>query len=103
MRTRVICLTAFFLIGFVVFSSGHAQDEVENMLINGGFEDGVATPWGTYGGATIEVVDKLVGAVVDEDPIEGNYCLHVVVDTAAANFWETGLNQGGLVFEAGKI
>ncbi len=102
MRTRVIRLTAFFLIGFVVLSPSHAQDEVENILINGGFEDGEVTPWGTYGGATTEVVDKLVGAAVDEDPIEGNYCLHVTVPAAAANFWETGLNQGGLVFEAGK-
>ncbi|MHC4560761.1 MAG: carbohydrate binding domain-containing protein, partial [Planctomycetota bacterium] len=102
MRTRVIRLTALFLIGFVVFSTSHAQ-EVENILINGGFEDGVATPWGTYGGATTEVVDRLDGAAVDEDPIEGNYCLHVTVGAAAANFWETGLNQGGLLFEAGKI
>ena len=102
MRTRVIHVTAFFLIGFLVFSPGQAQ-EVENILINGGFEDGVADPWGTYGGATVEVVDKLVGAAIDEDPIEGNYCLHVTVPAAAANFWETGLNQGGLVFEAGKI
>ena len=103
MRTRVIRLTAIFLIGFVVFNTGHAQDEVENILVNGGFEDGVAEPWGTYGGATTEVVDRLQGAAVDEDPIEGNYCLHVTVGEAAANFWETGLNQGGLVFEAGKI
>ena len=103
MRTRVIRLTAIFLIGFVVFSTGQAQDEVENILINGGFEDGVPEPWGTYGGATIEVVDKLDGAAVDEDPIEGNYCLHVTVGAAAANFWETGLNQTGLLFEADKI
>jgi len=103
MRTQLIRLTAIFLIGFVVLSPGQAQDEVENILINGNFEGGVAEPWGTYGGATTEVVDKLEGAAVDEDPIEGNYCLHVVVPAAAANFWETGLNQGGLVFEAGKI
>ena len=103
MRTRVIWLAAFFLIGFIVLGQSHAQDEVENILVNGSFEDGVADPWGTYGGATTEVVDKLSGAVVDEDPIEGNYCLHVTVPAAAANFWETGLNQGGLVFEAGKV
>ncbi len=103
MRTRAIHLTAFFLIGFIVFSSSHAQDEVENILINGGFEDGVADPWGTYGGATLEVVDRLDGAAVDEDPIEGNFCLHVTVPAAGENFWNVGLNQGGLVFEAGKI
>jgi hypothetical protein len=103
MRTRLIQLMAFFLIGFIVFSTSQAQDEVVNILINGDFEGGVADPWGTYGGATLEVVDKLEGAAVDEDPIEGNYCLHVTIPAAAANFWETGLNQGGLVFEAGKI
>ncbi|MCP4263742.1 MAG: hypothetical protein GY774_40475 [Planctomycetes bacterium] len=103
MRTRVIWLTAFFLTGFIVFSSSHAQDEVENILINGGFESGVADPWGTYGGATLEVVDRLDGAAVDEDPIEGNFCLHVTVPAAGENFWNVGLNQGGLVFEAGKI
>jgi hypothetical protein len=49
------------------------------------------------------VVDKLDGAAVAEDPIEGNYCLHVVVPAAGANFWEVGVNQAGLVFEEGKI
>jgi hypothetical protein len=102
MRTRVVRLTAVLLIGFIVLGPSHAQ-EVENILINGGFEDGVMPPWGTYGGATAEVVDKLEGAAVDEDPIEGNYCLHVVVPAAGANFWEVGVNQGGLVFENGKI
>ncbi len=102
MRTRVIRLTAFFLIGFIVLNPSHGQD-VENILVNGGFEGGEVTPWGTYGGASVEVVDKLEGAAVAEGPIEGNYCLHVVVPQAAANFWETGFNQGGLVFEAGKI
>ncbi|MBW1863420.1 MAG: carbohydrate binding domain-containing protein, partial [Deltaproteobacteria bacterium] len=101
MRNRVVWLTAFFLIGFIVFGPSHAQ-EVVNLLVNGGFEDGVAAPWGTYGGATIEVVDRLDGAAVDEDPIEGNFCLHVVVPAAGANYWDIGLNQGGLVFEAGK-
>jgi len=103
MRTRVIWLAAFFCIGFILSGPSNAQDEVENILVNGDFESGVSDPWGTYGGATVEVVDKLDGAAVDEDPIEGNYCLHIVVPAAAANFWETGFNQGGLVFEAGKI
>jgi hypothetical protein len=102
MRTRLIRLTAIFLIGFVAFSTGHAQ-EAENILINGGFEDGVAQPWGTWGGVSIEVVDRLEGAAVAEDPIEGNYCLHVTVPAAAANYWDAGFNQAGLVFEADKI
>ena len=102
MRTRVVWLTAFLLIGFIVFAPSRAQDEVENILANGGFEDGVPAPWGTYGGVTTEVVDKLEGAAVDEDPIEGNFCLHVVVPAAGANFWDSGLQHAGHVFEAGK-
>ena len=102
MRTRLISLTAFFLIGFVVFSPSHAQ-EVENLLINGGFEDGVADPWTTYGGVTTEVVQELVGAAVDEGPIEGNFCLHIVVPAAGANFWDSGLqHRGHNIFEQGK-
>jgi hypothetical protein len=95
-------ISVVLVIGFVGLRSSHAQ-EVENILVNGGFEDGVMTPWGTYGGATAEVVDELAGAWVPEDPIEGDYCLHVVVPAAGGNYWEIGLNQGGLVFEAGKI
>jgi len=102
MRTRVVWLTAFFLIGFIVFGPSRAQDEVENILANGGFEDGVTAPWGTYGGVTTEVVEELVGAAVDEDPIEGNFCLHVVVAAAGANFWDSGLQHAGHVFENGK-
>jgi hypothetical protein len=102
MCRRTIWLVVALLIGFMALSPGHAQDEIENILVNGGFEDGVETPWGTYGGASTEVVDKLEGAAVDEDPIEGNFCLHIVVPAAGANFWEIGLNQTGLVFEAGK-
>ena len=70
MRNRVVWLTAVLLIGFIGFSPGHAQ-EVENLLANGGFEDGEVTPWGTYGGVTSEVVQVLAGAAVPEDPIEG--------------------------------
>ncbi|MFZ2146404.1 MAG: LamG-like jellyroll fold domain-containing protein [Sedimentisphaerales bacterium] len=65
-----------------------------NILANGGFEDGVADPWSTYGSVTTEVVT--------DDPAEGNYCLHVVVPAAGANFWDAGLQHAGHVFEAGK-
>ncbi len=65
-----------------------------NILANGGFEDGVAEPWSTYGDATAEVVQ--------DDPIEGSSCLHVVVGSAGANFWDSGLQHDGHVFEAGK-
>jgi len=84
MKTRVVWLTAVLLIGFIGFSPGHAQ-EVENLLVNGGFESGAIDPWITYGGVTTEVVDSLEGAVVPEDPIEGKYCLHLDVTTLGAN------------------
>jgi len=102
MRTRLIHLTALFLIGFVVFSPSPAQ-EVENLLVNGGFEDGVMEPWTTYGGATTEVVQELVGAAVSEDPIEGNYCLHIDITALGEFFYSIGLqHRGHDIFEEGK-
>jgi len=73
-----------------------------NLLVNGGFEDGVLEPWATYGNVTTEVVQELVGAVVPDAPIEGKNCLHVVVPAAGANFWDAGLQHPGHVFKAGK-
>ena len=74
----------------------------DNILANGGFEDGIADPWNTYGDATLEVVQELVGAAVPEAPVEGSSCLHVTVGSAGANFWDAGLQHGGHVFEVGK-
>ncbi len=68
--------------------------EPENILANGGFEDGVADPWTTYGDASLEVVQG--------DSVEGDYSLHVTVGSAGANFWDAGLQNAGHVFEAGK-
>jgi len=79
-----------------------ATGEVVNILANGGFEDGVAEPWSTYGDATLEVVQELAGAAVPEAPVEGGSCLHVVVSSAGENFWDAGLQHAGHVFEAGK-
>jgi len=101
MRNRIIWLTAVLLIGFIGFSPGHAQ-EVENILDNGGFEDGDVSPWGTYGAVTSEVVQVLAGAAVPEGPIEGRYCLHIEVAEAGVNFWDSGLQHSGHVFEEGK-
>jgi len=101
MRTRLVLLTAVLLIGFVGFSPSHAQ-EVENLLANGGFENGVVEPWGTWGNVTTEVVEKLVGAAVPEAPIEGRYCLHIEIAEEGANFWDAGLQHAGNVFEAVK-
>ncbi len=67
---------------------------VVNLLVNGGFEDGVVEPWTSYGDVTMEVVS--------DGAIEGNYCLHVTVGSAGANFWDSGLQHTGHVFEAGK-
>jgi hypothetical protein len=94
-------LTAFFLIGFIVFGQSHAQ-EVKNLLANSGFEDGVAEPWGTWGDFTIEVVEKLENAAVPEDPIEGDFCLHVMVPEPPENYWDVGIYPSGVVFEQGK-
>jgi len=48
------------------------------------------------------VVGVLAGAAVPEGPIEGDYCLHVVVPATGANSWDMGLQHAGHVFEAGK-
>jgi len=87
------------------FNPGHAQ-EVENLLVNGGFEDGVISPWtiwSSWGDVTREVVKELVNAAVPEDPIEGDFCLHLVVPTPpGVAYWECCLQNGGHVFEKGK-
>jgi hypothetical protein len=71
-------------------------------LINGGFEDGVLAPWGTYGALTATVVTTLEGAAVAEPVAEGTYCLFVDLPAKAANFWDAGLQPKPIVFEAGK-
>jgi len=56
-------LTGVLLMGFVGIQSSHGQG---NLLVNGGFEDGVVDPWGIHGGSSMEVVNRLVGAAVPE-------------------------------------
>jgi hypothetical protein len=82
------------LLGYVV--------EPPNLLPNGGFESGEIGPYGIYGAATGEIVTDCVGATVPEGPIEGKYCLHVVVPAAGANFWDIGMTDGSYTFKAGK-
>ena len=94
MRVRAVWLTVILLTGFVGAGSSYAQGDPANLLVNGGFEDGVFEPWGSYGSATAEVVQ--------EDPIEGKHCLHVTVSTAGANIWDSGLTQRLPAFEKGK-
>ena len=101
MRTRLLWLTASSL---VLMGAGpiYAQGII-NLLTNPGLEDGTANGWGGYGDNTREVVQSLNGAAIPEDPIEGNYCMHVTVGSGAANFWDSGLTLwGGNVFEQGK-
>jgi hypothetical protein len=77
-----------------------------NLLGHGDFEDGPSTPLNTWEPFVWSWYDNTgsgaAAEVVSEDPIEGNYCLHVVVPVAGANFWDVGLKQSGHVFEAGK-
>jgi hypothetical protein len=76
--------------------------EPANLLPNGGFESGAIEPYGIYGTATSEIVTDCVGADVPEGPIEGKYCLHVVVPAAGANFWDVGMSNGSFTLKAGK-
>jgi len=85
----------------ILYLAGFRVEET-NILANGGFEDGVMEPWSTYGNVTTEVVSELTDANVPEAPVEGAYCLHVVVPEAGANSWDAGLQNAGHVFEAGK-
>jgi hypothetical protein len=78
------------------------QVQIVNLLTNGGFEDGVTDPWGIWGDVSAEVVQQLVGAAVAEAPAEGTSCLHVTINSAGANNWDYGMNQGGFTFQKGK-
>ena len=88
-----------------LLSSGWAvaEEEAENLLNNGGFKDDILDPWVTEGaaGAAIEVVGKLK-ADVPEAPIEGDLCLHVVVEQKGLATWDSTLKYINLVFEKGK-
>src|SRR4030065_710139 len=101
MRIQVVWLTAVLLLGFIGLSPIHAQ-EVVNLLPNGDFESGNAGPWNIYGDVTSEVVTECVDAAVPEDPIEGDYCLHLVVPAAGAVPHERGLLEEEYVFEQGR-
>jgi hypothetical protein len=74
----------------------------ENLLPNGGFETGLINPFGIYGPGTCEVVTDCVGAAVPEGPVEGQYCLHVMVPEAGVNDWDVGMSDGSYTFEQGK-
>jgi hypothetical protein len=97
-------LFSLVMVYTIVLGAGYVfSDEGENLLANGSFEDGVTDPWSTYGSASMEVVDKLRRPAIDEDIIEGDFCLHVEVSAKGANFWDSGLQHAGHTFEAGKV
>jgi hypothetical protein len=97
-----------FWIDNVRFYEGEPEEEPnggepETGLENGGFESGMTAPWTLYGDGSIEVVRTLRGASIPEGLVEGRYALHVTVNSAGANFWDTGLQHSGHVFEAGEV
>jgi len=99
MKNRIVWLTAVLLIGFMGVVPSRAQ---ENLLPNGGFESGLIGPYATYGAGTNEVVTDCVDAAVPEGPIEGDYCLHIVIPSAGTNDWDSGMTDGSFTFENGK-
>ncbi len=96
MKTRAIWWMVAVSVGFL--GAGTCLAEV-NLLLNGGFEEGVLAPWVQYGSMTTEVVQTLDGAAVPEEPIEGKSCLHIVVTAKGGNYWDSWIKQPGLVFE----
>jgi hypothetical protein len=101
MKLTLFSFMAIVLMLGINFSFG-AQDN-KNLLVNGGFEDGIVDPWTLYGDAQMEVVKDIKKANVDEKPVEGDLCLHVTVLAKGVNFWDTGLQNANHTFEAGKV
>ena len=101
MRNRVVWLMAALVIGFVASGPSHAQQPT-NLLTNGGFESGQIAPYGIYGSGTGTVVTDCAGAATPEKPIEGKYCLHIVVAAAGTNNWDVGMSNGSFTFKQGK-
>jgi hypothetical protein len=91
MKVRHI-LSSLAMVLVLLLVTGYAHG-AENLLANGGFEDGVMDPWSIYGDAP--------GEVVQAGAIEGKYCLHVTTPKGG-NFWDAGLQHAGHIFETGK-
>jgi hypothetical protein len=92
---------AALAIGLVGAGASQGQLGV-NLLTNGGFETGSIGPYGTYGTCTTTVETGCAGAAVPEGPIEGKYCLHVVVPAAGTNNWDVGMTNGTHTWQKGK-
>jgi hypothetical protein len=97
MRVKLVWLTTVLLIGLMGFNSSLAQD-YEDILVNGGFEDGVLEPWTSSTSAAANATFE----VVTDDPVEGEYCVQADLAQAGANFWDVFFKYPGLVFEQGK-
>jgi hypothetical protein len=100
----IYVISVVLVTGFIGLCPSQAQ-EVENLLDNGGFETGDLTAWAGGGdvGSVMTVVNMLAGAEIPEDPIEGDFCLHINVQEEGPNGWDSQLKYYGLVFEEGKI
>ncbi len=99
MRDRVVWLAPALLIALIAATPSQAQ---VNLLPNGSFDNGQMAPYGIYGAGTGTVVTDLAGAAVPEKPVDGKYCLHVVVAAAGANNWDVGMSDGSYTFKQGK-
>lgn len=86
------CLTIIAIV-LVISNFSYGQ---ENLMKNGGFEDGVLAPWSTYN-------DGVKTEIVASGAIEGKYYLKVIT-IKGANFWDAGLqhNAGNYTFQKGK-
>ncbi len=92
-NTDLIIGSMVVLVAGLLSSNMAIAEEIENLMDNGGFENGAHAPWQIGGGirdgggvgATLEIVDKLKGAEVDEDAIEGKLCLLVGVEDGASS------------------
>jgi hypothetical protein len=93
MKTKQIFLTMLIVLLANCLSYGQ-----ENLLTNGGFEDGVLTPFTSYTSAAVGATWE----VVTEDAIEGNYCVKATLGAAGANSWDAWLKYQDLIFQQGK-
>lgn len=92
---RVKFFMFLFAVVFAVAIVGHSHAAPVNILKNGGFESGTMDPWTTYG-------NMVKGEVLAKDAIEGKSCLHLIISSKGANFWDGGLQNANQTFANGK-
>lgn len=89
MRNTIYLFTILSILLIPVMMS----NGVDNLLENGDFEADTVEPWTTYGDAEI--------SLNTDDSASGDQCLYVEVTSVGANFWDSGLQHAGHVFEPG--